>query len=185
MTNCKLQAFLNPFAFFPFKSSFLSCKFASFLGKTLAKKYKKRECYTSVSHKVCGKYIFVAVAFSQEPAGADIEILAPKSPALLKLFTKEEYEVLGVDINSQQTPQAQKWLAFYTLWCAKEALIKKLRLTQDKRPRMAPVSYRANLVADKFAHFGALTLQFNNQNFQIKTQTATLKNTGLILALTD
>ncbi len=180
MTEYKLKAFANPFAFLPFKSSFLSCKFASFLGKTLVFKYKKRGLCTSVSHKICGKYIFVAVAFSQEPIGIDIEPLIPKNSALLQQFTEKEYRVLDIDTNSPDAPQNHKWNAFYTLWCAKEALIKKLNLTVDKRSDILPQTYKKS---QKNSRADTLTLKFQNQIFKVKIKTVVCKNTPLILAL--
>ena len=77
----------------------------------------KNKIYWSVSHK----NQLVAIAVDRKPVGIDIEVIVQRSPSLFDLVCGSEWEVLG----------AKSWLNFYTLWTAKEALIKKLNLNLD------------------------------------------------------
>ncbi|MBP6981283.1 4'-phosphopantetheinyl transferase superfamily protein [Candidatus Gracilibacteria bacterium] len=73
--------------------------------------------YWSLSHTE--KY--VAYIFSDTPCGIDIIEHISRSEDLLLLHKKEEYGIVGGSL----------WDAFYIIWSAKEALIKKLSLLLD------------------------------------------------------
>lgn len=73
--------------------------------------------YWSLSHTE--KYL--AYIFSDTPCGIDIIEHISRSESLLLLHKKEEYRIVGWSL----------WDAFYIIWSAKEALIKKLALRLD------------------------------------------------------
>ncbi len=79
--------------------------------------------YYSVSHKYSDGYVYVLVVLSFNAIGADLEILIKKDKVLLDFFNNEEYEILG----------AKNWDNFYSLWTAKEAVIKLLGAKTDLR----------------------------------------------------
>jgi len=85
--------------------------------------------FWSVSHKVVGERIYVAVAIADSPVGIDIECIKPRSVALLQRFMDEEYSLWG----------GKSWESFYHLWVAKESLIKKLGCTLDDMSTMTMI----------------------------------------------
>ena len=72
----------------------------------------ENDIFWSISHKK--DLIFVGIS-SPGTIWVDIEVIKPRDESLLDIFSEKEYEILWW----------KNWTNFYTLWTAKEAIIKK------------------------------------------------------------
>ena len=114
----------------------------SSLARKLLSEEKEDFPHFSVSHKHYDGYAHILLALSFDAVGTDLEILTEKDKALLDFFKNDEYEMLG----------NKNWENFYTLWTAKEAVIKLFQAKTDLRQHIklqksnTPDSTRFNLV---------------------------------------
>lgn len=92
-----------------------------FLTQSL-KTFAYRNFFWSISHKAD----LVVAAIDKQPIGVDIEIVVAKNKNLFKIFSIDEWIVLG----------RKSWKNFYTGWTAKEACIKKLSLNLSDIDRL-------------------------------------------------
>ncbi len=118
-------------------------------------------CYSSISHKKDLIFIWV----SENKIWVDIEIVKQRDISILEKFTSDEYEKL-----SQQGPlgPCNKWTHFYTLWTAKEAIIKYETLLLDDMEDI--ILYSVDMFCKNISwvnFFNKLLFQYKNKLFTI------------------
>jgi len=98
--------------------------------------------YWSLSHKEVNESVYIAVAVSDTPIGIDIERIVEKSDCLLESFARNEYDALGGESLDN----------FFSLWTAKEALIKKMNGSLDDMKSMMCVGFDGESVLLEYQH---------------------------------
>lgn len=102
---------------------------------------------------------WLALAFSEQKIGIDIEIIKERSKVLLKKYSEE-----------LQLFWAESWHNFYLLRTAKEALLKKvnwIRLDLIEEMKVIKVESASDLVIDNTIFKRKITLQYNGENYQV------------------
>lgn len=102
---------------------------------------------------------WLALAFSEQKIGIDIEIIKERSKVLLEKYS-EELELFW----------AESWHNFYILRTAKEALLKKvnwIRLDLIEEMKVIKLEPTSNLVIDKITFNRKITLQYKGENYQV------------------
>ena len=102
---------------------------------------------------------WLALAFSEQKIGIDIEIIKERSKVLLKKYSEE-----------LQLFWAESWHNFYLLRTAKEALLKKvnwIRLDLIEEMKVIKVEPASDLVIDKTIFKRKITLQYKGENYQV------------------
>lgn len=102
---------------------------------------------------------WLALAFSEQKIGIDIEIIKERSKVLLEKYS-EELELFW----------AESWHNFYLLRTAKEALLKKvnwIRLDLIEEMKVIKVESASDLVIDNTIFKRKITLQYNGENYQV------------------
>lgn len=85
---------------------------------TSGKPIFESDIFWSIAHS--GNSVFVCVT-KGIPIGVDVEEILPRDPSLLETFTEQEWDKFDT----------KNWENFYTLWTAKEAVIKLKRGNLD------------------------------------------------------
>ena len=102
---------------------------------------------------------WLALAFSEQKIGIDIEVIKERSKVLLKKYSEE-----------LQLFWAESWHNFYLLRTAKEALLKKvnwIRLDLIEEMKVIKVESASDLVIDNTIFKRKITLQYNGENYQV------------------
>ena len=102
---------------------------------------------------------WLALAFSEQKIGIDIEIIKERSKVLLKKYSEE-----------LQLFWAESWHNFYLLRTAKEALLKKvnwIRLDLIEEMKVIKVESPFDLIIDKITFNRKITLQYKGENYQV------------------
>ena len=102
---------------------------------------------------------WLALAFSEQKIGIDIEIIKERSKVLLKKYSEE-----------LQLFWAESWHNFYLLRTTKEALLKKvnwIRLDLIEEMKVIKVESASDLVIDKITFKRKITLQYKGENYQV------------------
>lgn len=102
---------------------------------------------------------WLALAFSEQKIGIDIEIIKERSKVLLEKYS-EELELFW----------AESWHNFYLLRTAKEALLKKvnwIRLDLIEEMKVIKVEPASDLAIDKITFKRKITLQYKGENYQV------------------
>ena len=102
---------------------------------------------------------WLALAFSEQKIGIDIEVIKERSKVLLKKYSEE-----------LQLFWAESWHNFYLLRTAKEALLKKvnwIRLDLIEEMKVIKVESASDLVIDKITFKRKITLQYKGENYQV------------------
>lgn len=117
-------------------------------------------------HVFCGEYFsasyssdWLALAFSEQKIGIDIEAIKERSKVLLEKYSEE-----------LQLFWSESWYTFYLLRTAKEALLKKvnwIRLDLIEEMKVIKVESAFDLVIDKITFKRKITLQYKGENYQV------------------
>lgn len=102
---------------------------------------------------------WLALAFSEQKIGIDIEVIKERSKVLLEKYSEE-----------LQLFWAESWHNFYLLRTAKEALLKKvnwIRLDLIEEMKVIKVESASDLVIDKITFNRKITLQYKGENYQV------------------
>ena len=102
---------------------------------------------------------WLALAFSEQKIGIDIEDIKERSKVLLEKYSEE-----------LQLFWAESWHNFYLLRTAKEALLKKvnwIRLDLIEEMKVIKLEPASNLVIDKTTFERKITLQYKGENYQV------------------
>ena len=102
---------------------------------------------------------WLALAFSEQKIGIDIEIIKERSKVLLKKYSEE-----------LQLFWAESWHNFYLLRTAKEALLKKvnwIRLDLIEEMKVIKLESASDLVIDNTIFKRKITLQYKGENYQV------------------
>lgn len=102
---------------------------------------------------------WLALAFSEQKIGIDIEVIKERSKVLLKKYSEE-----------LQLFWAESWHNFYLLRTAKEALLKKvnwIRLDLIEEMKVIKVEPASDLVIDKTIFKRKITLHYKGENYQV------------------
>ena len=102
---------------------------------------------------------WLALAFSEQKIGIDIEAIKERSKVLLEKYSEE-----------LQLFWTESWHNFYLLRTAKEALLKKvnwIRLDLIEEMKVIKVESASDLVIDKTILKRKITLQYKGQNYQV------------------
>lgn len=102
---------------------------------------------------------WLALAFSEQKIGIDIEVIKERSKVLLKKYSEE-----------LQLFWAKSWHNFYLLRTAKEALLKKvnwIRLDLIEEMKVIKVESASDLVIDNTIFKRKITLQYKGENYQV------------------
>jgi len=137
----------------------------SALSKKLLKKIRVKANglpYHSVSHKYSNGIVYIAICVSSKPCGIDIEIMKKMRKSSLGFFKQEEYKKLRIK---------NKNLAFFMLWTAKEAIIKKMRSDKDIRKDIC--------LTRTYKH----KLHFANDRLRFSVNMKLLKNSNVTVVL--
>ena len=121
---------------------------------------------SSQEHVFWGEYFsasyssdWLALAFSEQKIGIDIEVIKERSKVLLEKYSEE-----------LQLFWAESWHNFYLLRTAKEALLKKvnwIRLDLIEEMKVIKVEPASDLVIDKTTFKRKITLQYKGENYQV------------------
>lgn len=117
-------------------------------------------------HVFCGEYFsasyssdWLALAFSKQKIGIDIEAIKERSKVLLEKYSEE-----------LQLFWAESWHNFYLLRTAKEALLKKVNwisLDLIEEMKVIKVESASDLVINNTIFKRKITLQYNGENYQV------------------
>jgi len=102
---------------------------------------------------------WLALAFSEQKIGIDIEVIKERSKVLLEKYS-QELELFWAESRHN----------FYLLRTAKEALLKKvnwIRLDLIEEMKVIKVESASNLVIDKTTFTLKITLQYKGENYQV------------------
>ena len=102
---------------------------------------------------------WLALAFSEQKIGIDIEVIKERSKVLLEKYSEE-----------LQLFWSESWHNFYLLRTAKEALLKKvnwIRLDLIEEMKVIKVESASDLVIDKTTFTLKITLQYKGENYQV------------------
>lgn len=102
---------------------------------------------------------WLALAFSEQKIGIDIEVIKERSKVLLKKYSEE-----------LQLFWAERWHNFYLLRTAKEALLKKvnwIRLDLIEEMKVIKVESAFDLVIDKITFNRKITLQYKGESYEV------------------
>ena len=111
--------------------------------------------YFSASHSSD----WLALAFSEQKIGIDIEVIKERSKVLLKKYS-EELQLFWAESRHN----------FYLLRTAKEALLKKvnwIRLDLIEEMKVIKVESAFDLVIDKITFKRKIILQYKGENYQV------------------
>ena len=102
---------------------------------------------------------WLALAFSEQKIGIDIEVIKERSKVLLEKYSEELWLFWAESRHN-----------FYLLRTAKEALLKKvnsIRLDLIEEMKVIKVESASDLVIDKITFKRKITLQYKGENYQV------------------